>query len=107
MRALARLRIPYGRLAVLSGCETVRGGVELSDEVLTLAAAVQLAGFREVVGTLWPVGDVVAVRFADLLYGSLAAGHATTAQGVHAALHRIRDRYGHPAVWAPFAHIGP
>jgi CHAT domain-containing protein len=112
VRALAGLRIPHGRLAVLNGCETVRGGVELSDEALTLAAAVQLAGFRAVIGTLWPVGDAVAVRFADLLYGGLPyggadAGQAATARLVHLALHRIRGRYGSPVAWAPFAHTGP
>ncbi|WP_216651350.1 CHAT domain-containing protein [Actinomadura litoris] len=36
----------------------------LADEAIHLAAAFQLAGYRGVIGTLWPVADRPAVRFA-------------------------------------------
>ena len=36
------------------------GGVDLADEALNLAAAMQHAGYRRVVATLWPVGDRLA-----------------------------------------------
>jgi CHAT domain-containing protein len=78
--------------------------------VITVAAAVQLAGFRHVVGTLWASRDSISARFVDSLYRDLAAGGLRadgTARGVHMALGRLRGRYGIPAAWAPFAHVGP
>ncbi len=110
VRRIAGGRDVAGQLAVLTACETIRGGPELSDEVITMASAVQLAGFRHVVGTLWAGRDSVSARFAGLLYRDLAAGglHADgAARGVHVALVALRERYGVPAAWAPFAHVGP
>jgi CHAT domain-containing protein len=110
VRSLARHHAGQGQLAVLSCCETVRGGVELADEAVTLAAAVQLAGFRSVIGALWAVGDLVAVRFVADVYGwltkdSTAAGES--ARGVHLAVCALRDRYAAPWAWASFVHVGP
>ena len=85
-RQLARHRVPHRRLAMLSACETVRGGVELADEAITLASAIQLAGFHHVIGTLravgmpWPRGSWTPV------YGGLSAdgwSAEQSARGVH------------------------
>jgi len=110
VRRLTRHHAQQGQLAVLSGCETVRGGVELADEAITLASAIQLAGFQHVIGTLWAVGDAVAVRFADGVYRRLAADGMSaehSARSVHLALWQLRDRYASPRAWAPFVHVGP
>jgi tetratricopeptide (TPR) repeat protein len=109
-RQLARHRVPHGRLAMLSACETVRGGVELADEAITLASAIQLAGFHHVIGTLWAVGDAVAARFVDAVYGRLSADRWSaeqSARGVHLTLWELRARYASPRAWATFVHAGP
>lgn len=36
-----------------------------------LASALQLAGYRHVIGTLWPVMDTVAARTAEWFYADL------------------------------------
>lgn len=110
VRRLSQHHVRHGQLAVLSGCETVRGGIELTDEAITLASAVQLAGFQHVIGTLWAVTDAVAVRFAEAVYRRLAADAMSaehSARGVHLALWQLRDRYASPQAWAPFVHVGP
>ncbi len=55
-------------LAFLSACETAQPGARLADEAIHLASAFSLAGYRHVIGTLWPVGDQHAVDIADDIY---------------------------------------
>ncbi|MEU0548115.1 CHAT domain-containing protein [Micromonospora sp. NPDC005979] len=106
---------PAGRpaaLAVLSACETVRGGAALPDEALTLGTAFQLAGFRHVIGALWSVSDALTVRLCADLYDGLAvsAGIAPdrAAVALHAAVRRLRAALpDHPDTWAGYAHLGP
>ncbi|MFY1598512.1 CHAT domain-containing protein [Micromonospora sp. WMMD737] len=104
---VAGLRLDGGELAYLSACSTAQPGARLNDEVIHLASAFQLAGFRHVVGTLWPVGDRHAVDVAELVYAALADG-ADIATAVHDAARRMRDRWpDNPSVWASHIHIGP
>jgi hypothetical protein len=51
-------------LAFLSACSTARPSGRLADEAIHLASAFQLAGYRHVIGTLWPIGDWPAVEYA-------------------------------------------
>lgn len=59
-------------LAVLSACETVRGGAALPDEALTLGTAFQLVGFRHVIGALWSISDTLTARLCKDLYDGLS-----------------------------------
>ncbi|WP_406729445.1 CHAT domain-containing protein [Streptomyces sp. GD-15H] len=68
---LAALNVPHGRLAYLSACETARSNERLADEAVHIATAFQLAGYRDVIGTLWPVVDSAAGRIADDFYTGL------------------------------------
>jgi CHAT domain-containing protein len=108
IRDLARLDLAAAELAVLSACETVQGTAPLADEALTVASAIQLAGFRHVVGTLWAVPDGVAPRFADAFYRALAAaGPDRGAHALHAAVRVLRARYPRAAhAWAGYVHVG-
>jgi CHAT domain-containing protein len=80
-----------------------------------ITGAFQLAGFQHVVGTLWRVGDLSAVRLARDFYAALAVpGSLGTvdvsraAVALHHATRRLRDRYpGSPATWAAHIHTGP
>ena len=45
------------QFAYLSACHTTVGDEESPDEVIHLASAMQFAGFRSVIGTMWAVDD--------------------------------------------------
>jgi tetratricopeptide (TPR) repeat protein len=104
---VARLRLDNAELAFLSACETARPGMRLTDEAIHLSSAFQIAGYRHVVGTLWPIGDQDAVEIATHIYDMLA-GTGDVAQAVHAATRRIREKKGweSPSAWASHIHSG-
>jgi tetratricopeptide (TPR) repeat protein len=107
---LVRLRLDTAELAFLSACATARTGVQLADEAIHLAAACQLAGYRHVIATLWPVSDLIAVRIATSVYATLAASGSadTAAHALHAAVRRRRNLAAeHPFTWAAYISNGP
>jgi len=106
MLDLARLRLPEAELAFLSACGTARPGGRLADEAIHLASAFQLAGFQQVIATLWPVADRRAAITAADIYARLAAGE-DPAHAVHATARRLRDRQpAVPSRWAAHMHSG-
>ena len=98
--------------AYLSACQTALGGVQLTDEVLHLAAALQYAGFRRVIATLWPIGDTRAQAVARSIYTTLVADGTfrpdLSAAAVRDVTLTLRARFPRaPSQWAPYLHIGP
>jgi CHAT domain-containing protein len=77
--------------------------------------AFQRAGYQHVVGTLWQVSDLPAVRLARDSYTTLAVPGrlgpvdvSRAAAALHHATRRLRDRYPNlPAIWAAHIHTGP
>jgi len=110
---LSGQRLPGAELAFASACHTSRGGLNVPDEGLTVVAALQLAGFRHVIGTLWAIADSEAPALAHDVYTGLrtpAGGIVTdsTAAALHHAVRRLRDRFPQrPVIWSPYVHIGP
>lgn len=101
-----------GDLAYLSACRTAAGGRDLPDEAIHLTAALQLAGFRHVIGSQWAVSDQVAAQVADDVYAALTADGALNATGAARALDRAIDRVrterpDRPDLWAALIHTGP
>jgi CHAT domain-containing protein len=106
---VARLRLDDARLAFLSACSTARPGGQLTDEAIHLASAFQLAGYRHVIATLWPIGDQHAVNISADIYTTLAVtGEHDAATAVHTAVRQMRQRWGwdSPSVWASHVHAG-
>ena len=54
--------------AYLSACHTTVGDEESPDEVIHLASAMQFAGFRSVIGTMWEVNDGLASEITSTFY---------------------------------------
>ena len=107
VRDIARLRLDRADFAFLSACSTARGHDRLADEAIHLASAFQLAGYRNVVGTLWPVRDAMSASIARRFYARLAAG-TTTADALHAVIREVRaDHPETPSIWAAHVHTGP
>ncbi|MGW6982043.1 CHAT domain-containing protein [Streptomyces sp. NPDC054932] len=101
-----------GEFAFLSACKTAAGGLTLTDEVITLAAALHYTGYRHVIGTLWYVYDRSAAAVSAAVYGELTEGGRfspdRSAHALHTATRRLRDAEpDRPSTWMPFAHIGP
>jgi hypothetical protein len=101
-----------GRLAVLSVCNTLSATSAPPGEHLPVMSAFQLAGYTQVIGTLWTVSDPVAATIAEELGPELtdtAAGHPDRqlARALHEAADDLRRRHpALPGVWAAPAHAG-
>jgi len=54
--------------AYLSACHTTVGDEESPDEVIHLASAMQFAGFRSVIGTMWAVDDAETNKITSTFY---------------------------------------
>ncbi|WP_007513563.1 CHAT domain-containing protein [Pseudofrankia saprophytica] len=101
---LARLRLAAPELAFLSACSTARPGDRLADEAIHLASACQLAGYRHVIATLWPIADTPVV--ADEIYEAIAMTSDIGA-AVHTVTRRMRDSLrDRPSAWAAHIHTG-
>jgi hypothetical protein len=100
-----------GALAFLSACSTAEAVPDLPDEPMHLAAAFQLAGFRDVIGTLWRTPDTP--RMAGAIYRALTADGTrppdTTAcaRALNDAQLAVRDAFpATPTRWAAYLHTG-
>jgi hypothetical protein len=66
-----QLRSKRREFAYLSACSTMRTAPILADESIHITSSFQLAGFRDVIGTMWEIRDRPAVRMADTVYSFL------------------------------------
>ncbi|MFJ8991266.1 CHAT domain-containing protein [Streptomyces sp. NPDC102279] len=107
---IGRLDLHEAELAYLSACSTGHAGWRHADESIHLASAFQLAGFRHVVASLWPLDDLVAADTADHFYRLMpdtpsAEAAATT---LHRVIQRLRAEHpSRPHLWASLIHSGP
>jgi CHAT domain-containing protein len=109
---ISGLRLEDAELAVLSACHTAANTAQFADEAIHPAAALQLAGFRQVIATSWPVSDSAAADLAGRLYRELSVPGRLIADVIPEAFHRsIRDLRDHDpravTTWAAYLHTGP
>jgi CHAT domain-containing protein len=103
--------------AYLSACDTSRGGIGIPDEAITLATALQIAGYQHAIGTLWQISGLTATDVVRRVYdriitecdGETGLNAGAAASGLRAAIRSIRDESPDlPAVyWAAQIHTGP
>jgi hypothetical protein len=109
---ISRLDLGDAHLAVLSACHTAMPDAAVPDEAGHLAAALQIAGFRQVVSTLWAIGEETAAAVAISFYAFLATPGGTldpadAAAALHAAVGQLRTESPYePSKWAQFVHFG-
>jgi CHAT domain-containing protein len=92
-------------LLVLSACETARGQETFVGGLRGLPTAINIAGAKRSLLTLWPVDDAGTAAFMVSFYGHLAAGH-TYPEALRQARRDARDGKisgaQDPRVWAAF-----
>lgn len=113
---LSEKHLPDARFAFLSACETSRGTPNLPEESVTLGTALWIAGYDDVVATLWPISDQHTPEFARHVYQTLIyvdrsssrLDPGNSAEAARRAACQVREAHdGHPERWAPFVHTGP
>jgi CHAT domain-containing protein len=107
---ISDLRLEYAELAYLSACSTAHVGVRHANEAIHLASAFQLAGFRHVIASLWPLADDVAAAAARAFYEQMpnTPDANTAATALRAATMNLRETYpDRPDLWASLVHSGP
>jgi CHAT domain-containing protein len=98
--------------AVLSACDTGVGAIEAGEGVFGLRRAMQLAGVRTLIMSLWPVDDRSTRQWMNALYGARLVRHLDSAEAVrHAgqsvlAARRAAGESTHPFYWAAFVGAG-
>lgn len=85
------------------------------DEGLHVVSGFQVAGFRHVIGTLWPSDDDVCVKLQSQFYAELCRDGTLlyTDRAIAMALHKAvlvvstsDDYRKRPLHWAQYAHYG-
>ncbi|KAG2147833.1 CHAT domain-containing protein [Suillus bovinus] len=108
---IAQTDLSRHHFAFLSACETAVGDVSTPDEVIHLAAGLQFAGVRSVVGTLWKVDDPTVHLLVKAFYEKFCEGGTMSpkraAQALHRAVQSLASDVDIPlAQRIVFVHIG-
>jgi len=120
--ALTALNIQPGQFAYLSACQTATSyDPGLLDEYINISSAMLLAGYSAVIGTQWAVDDEASSIVATEVYSWMLSPSGVldpfrSAEGLHRAIHHIRNRKHtsvfkvpqppDPLIWAPYIHLG-
>jgi CHAT domain-containing protein len=88
-------------LVILSACETGLGEIQNGEGVWGLQRAFQLAGAKNVLGSLWKISDEATVVFMESFYTALLNG-SSTSQSYQTAMKETRKQFSHPYYWGAF-----
>jgi CHAT domain-containing protein len=108
---ITQMDLSRHEFAFLSACETAVGVPTTPDEVIHLAAGLQFAGVKSVVGTLWKVNDATVQRLVEAFYKNLCGdgkmNSRRAAHALHQAVHSLaRDKDMPLDQRIVFMHIG-
>jgi hypothetical protein len=112
-RQIGRLRLEHAELAYLAACQTHLGEADLTDEAITLATAFHVAGYRNVIATLWQINDPLSAKVTRDVYSLLttrerAINASASACALNTAVRSLRDLLPDmPTIWASYVHLGP
>ncbi|MFF7250104.1 CHAT domain-containing protein [Embleya sp. NPDC008237] len=106
--AVCALHLADAEFAFLAACSTAAPGFRNPDEAVHLTSAFRLAGFRQVVGTLWRLRGKPTLPVVEAVYETVAAeGLGAAAGALHEAVLGLRDNLpGKPSIWATHLHVG-
>jgi CHAT domain-containing protein len=102
-------------MAVLSACNTARGGKRSGEGIIGLTWALFAAGCPTQIVSQWSVDDASTATLMEQFYSGIAKGRPKGASLRSAALSLLADgrkskienrKYEHPYYWAPFILMG-
>ncbi|PBK71537.1 hypothetical protein ARMSODRAFT_973172 [Armillaria solidipes] len=111
--AIMRARSPQGEFAFYSACNTASSPDHTSGEVVNLTSAMEVCGFRSVVGTLYPIHDDFAADVCREFYKSARSrGWTDAAYSLKDCILELRRKMWEEAEelgirkWIAYIHIG-
>jgi CHAT domain-containing protein/tetratricopeptide (TPR) repeat protein len=109
---IATLDLSGTEWAVLSACETGVGEIRAGEGVFGLRRALQVAGARTSIMSLWSVDDTATREWMSALYAARLGGHMATAEALQRAsrdvlkARRAAGKSTHPFFWGAFVAAG-
>jgi CHAT domain-containing protein len=85
---ITQMDLSQHEFAFLSACDTAAGDPSTPDEVIHLAAGLQFAGVKSVVGTLWKVTDATVQRLVEEFYKNFCKDGKMNSKRAARALHQ-------------------
>ncbi len=102
---LSQLPLQGTELVVLSACDTGNGLAEAGEGMAGLRRAIETAGARASITSLWPVPSEATKDLMTLFYSNLASGQPK-AEALRAAKLSVRATNPDPRAWAGFIFAG-
>ena len=100
------LRLPLrSSLVLLSACDSGRGAVVAGEGLVGFAYALNVAGNRDLLATLWPVSDAAAAKFSLGFLKRVARG-APHRQALAQTRRAFAAQGFSPKVWAAYVLVG-
>ncbi|KIJ27949.1 hypothetical protein M422DRAFT_784677 [Sphaerobolus stellatus SS14] len=109
---LIKKPLPHAEFAFLSACQTASGDMKIAEEAVHLASGMLMAGYHNVIATMWSIRDQDGPVIADAVYSRLLGNEGIDSTGAALALHRataaLRVDAGEQDFlsWVPFIHFG-
>ncbi|KAG1846184.1 CHAT domain-containing protein [Suillus subalutaceus] len=91
---ITQMDLSRHQFAFLSARETTVGASSTPDEVIHLAAGLEFAGVKSVVGTLWKVNDNTVQRLVEAFYKNLCGDSTMNSKRAARALHKAIQSLG-------------
>lgn len=107
VKDIAALNLPGARLAYLSACNTAQStSSSLLDEITHIVSSFHIAGFVNVIGTLWVSEDKACHKMAADFYSALGKTDDVALSYHTAIVGLMKEKPAQPTYWAPFIHFG-
>ena len=103
---MSGLNMQGTELVVLSACDTGLGDIVPGEGVFGIRRALQIAGVRTIVLTLWPVHDQATHFLMDTFYREIQRGNKRVDALRKAQLSLLQGNYKHPQYWGAFTICG-